>query len=141
MYDEETLAAKLKLLPTIQQWCKRLEEFAHAEATRGRVPPGFKLVPKRAIRRWKNENAAVTYLDFLGLDKDDILETSLRSPAQIEKLLPRKERHVLETIVEAHYSGTVLAPVDDPRPAVDPSSGFEAVDVAQPQSIGSDVGN
>lgn len=131
MYDAETLAVKLRQLPMVQNWCKRLEEFAHAEAVRGRVAPGFKLVNKRATRQWKDVNAAATTLELMGVDEADVWETKIRSPAQIEKVLPRGERKVVNDLSEAKPSGTVLAPIEDPRQAVDPqnASGFIAVDV------------
>jgi thiol-disulfide isomerase/thioredoxin len=133
MYDADMLVTKLQLLPLVQTWCKRLEEFAHAEAVRGRMPAGYKLVDKRATRKWVDESSAGERLEFIGLEPEDIYETSLRSPAQIEKLLPKRERAVIAELAEARSSGTVLAPIDDPRPASESASasGFEAVEVEE----------
>ena len=112
----------------VKNWAKRREEYAHAEAIRGRMPPGAKLVGKRAVRKFRDENDAVATLQMLGVDNDVLFETSLRSPTQIEKELPKKDRSALDSLVVKSSSGTVLAPLDDPRPAVDPNdaSGFEA---------------
>jgi hypothetical protein len=111
----------------VKTWAKRREEFAHSEAIRGRMPPGAKLVGKRAIRKWKDENEAVSTLQLLGVSDDLIFETSLRSPAQVEKELPKGERKGLDALTVKASSGTVLAPLDDPRAAVDPNdaAGFD----------------
>lgn len=115
----------------VEGWAKRRKEFAHAEAIRGRMPPGSKLVGKRATRKWRDDNEAVATLQMLGVDDEVIFATSLRSPAQIEKELAKKDRAAIDNLAIKVSSGTVLAPLDDPRPAVDPNdaSGFEAQDV------------
>jgi hypothetical protein len=120
-------------LTLVRDWAKRREEFAHAEALRGRLPPGSKLVAKRGNRKFRDENEAVETLQLLGVPDDDIWETSLRSPTQIEKSLAKKDRKVIDTLSIKASSGTVLAPLDDPRPTVDPNdaSGFDAVEVAE----------
>jgi hypothetical protein len=114
----------------VKLWARRREEHAHAEALRDpafAASIGAKLVGKRPMRKWKDENAAVETLQLLGVPDDDIWETSMRSPAQIEKALPKKDRKILETLAIKSSSGTVLAPMDDPRPAVDPNdaAGFD----------------
>lgn len=117
-------------LTMVKGWAKAREEYAHAEAMRGRVPPGAKLVAKKAFRKWKDETEAAETLKTSGLDVTDIYEMKLLSPAQIEKMLPKKNKPILKDLAEAKSSGTVLAPLDDPRTAVDPSnSGFEAVEI------------
>jgi len=115
----------------VKDWLKRREEYAHAEAIAGRLPPGAKLVNKRAIRKFRDEDEAVETLKLAGVPEDDIFEVSVRSPAQIEKALPKKHREVLAPLVVKQSSGTVLAPLDDPRDAVTPEDamGFTAVEM------------
>lgn len=127
--DWKTEQADIELCKT---WAKRREEFAHTEALRGRLPPGSKLVGKRANRKWRDENEAVATLQLLGVPDDDIWETSVRSPAQVEKALPKNDRKVIEGLSIKAPSGTVLAPLDDPRPALDPNDarGFEVMEIA-----------
>lgn len=128
-YDSEQLSAKLRMLPLVATWLKGVEQFAHAEALRGHMPPGFKLVAKRATRKWKDEDTAVATLRLVGVDDDDLFETSVRSPAQVEKAIPAKERgSLMKELAASVSSGTVLAPIEDPRGAVDPNTaiGFTA---------------
>ena len=111
----------------VKTWAKRCEEYHHAEALRGNMPMGAKLVGKRPTRKWKDESDAVATLQLAGVSDDDIFASSVRSPAQLEKLLSKGERGLLTELVVKSSSGTVLAPLDDPRPAVDPAdaSGFD----------------
>lgn len=117
-------SAEIELVKT---WAKRCEEHHHAEALRGHLPDGAKLVGKRPTRKWKDEGDAVAMLQLAGISDDDIYATSVRSPAQLEKLLSKTEKALLIDLVIKSSSGTVLAPLDDPRPAVDPNdaSGFD----------------
>lgn len=117
----------------VKDWLKRREEYAHSEALAGRLPPGAKLVNKRAIRKFRDEDEAVETLKLAGVPDDDLFEVSLRSPAQIEKALPKKDRKLLDTLVVKQSSGTVLAPLDDPRDAVKPEDalGFTAYEMEE----------
>lgn len=132
-YDPAELAAKLKRAPQVADWLRALEQFGHREAMAGRVPAGFKLVGKRAIRKWKDDSAAVSVLRVLGVDDDALYETKLRSPAQVEKDIPPKDRSVMAGLVQSVSSGTALVPLEDPRPSVNPAdaSGFEAQDIGE----------
>lgn len=132
-YTPEQLATALKNLPIVMAWSKGVEQFGHAEGIRGRVPPGFKMVAKRAVRKWQDEREAIDTLRLAGVSDDDLFETSLRSPAQIEKALPKKDRNIIEELSVKQSTGTVLAPIDDARPAVDPNdnSGFTAMEIGE----------
>jgi hypothetical protein len=118
------LAEVLAEVNQLEDWCRRVREYAHHEATHGRCPPGFKLVAKRAVRRWKDEEQAKELLlDIYGLEEAQILtEPELKTPAQVESLMPGKNKEergkALAELVSKESSGTVLAADSDPRPAV-----------------------
>lgn len=116
-YDPDKLSTTLGLLPQIEAWVKSVREFAYAEAEAGRCPPGWKLVDKRATRKWQDEAAAANFLmaEF-DLEASELYEMGLRSPAQIEKLFPRGKRDVLDVLTFKVSSGRTLAPISDPRP-------------------------
>lgn len=103
----------------IKDWLKRLDEFEHHEAEAGRCLPGWKLVAKRATRKWLDKDKAALLLENqFDLDAADIMTTpELKSPAQVEKLIPKKVRGGFSDLYESVSSGTVLAPESDPRPA------------------------
>jgi hypothetical protein len=119
-YDPAELARALSVIPAVKAWAKSVEEFAQAEAERGIVLPGFKLVPKRASRRWKHEEGDIETALLLeyGLSYLDVTKTSLKTPAQIEALLTDKEmKKKLEELVIKESSGNTLAPLSDKRKA------------------------
>lgn len=122
-YEPEKLAAALASIPLVKERIKALEEFAYAEALAGKPPPGFKLVDKRAIRKWKSEGEVILWAQERALDPYE--PRQVVSPAAMEKLLakdaPRGKKkeagQAIEHLVERVSSGTVLVPLSDERPA------------------------
>ncbi len=130
-YDPDKLSKLLYWLPTLEAWAKNVREFAYGEAEHGRSPPGWKLVQKRATRRWKNETDVSSFLmQKLDMVDEEIFSRSLKSPAQIEKLLTKNDKPLLEPLIIAESSGSTLAPEDDKRPALkaDAKSEFQTVE-------------
>lgn len=118
-YEPGALAETLAWLPVLEGWIKNVREFAYKEAESGNTIPGWKLVAKRANRKWRDEIAATQALRSLGLGEPELYPLpKLNSPAAIEKLLAKKDRGVLETLVVKESSGHTLAPESDPRPPV-----------------------
>lgn len=102
-YDPVKLAATLDSLPAIESWVKSVREFAYRESEHGRVPPGWKLVDKRATRKWKEEATADHLERNLGLKAQEVTDNSVKSPAQIEKLLKTSLDHRMK-MVRAHQT-------------------------------------
>lgn len=127
-YDPKTLAETLDWLPIFEAWIKNVREFAYGEAMHGRKVPGHKLVEKVARRKWADEALVYGALKTI-LPRDQVFEESLRSPAQIEKLLPKDQKGVLEPLVIKESSGLTLVPDSDKRIEVnnDAKSEFTSV--------------
>ena len=127
----EALADLLTKVRRIQHWCNAVEEHANAEALAGRIPPGFKLVAKRAIRKWADEETVAAMAPMMtSLSPADLFgEPKLLSPAQLEKKLPKAERENLAAFVTKESSGANLVPEDDARPSIRPTAAeeFDAV--------------
>jgi hypothetical protein len=132
------LAAVLRDAEFIGNWVKAVQAFAHAEAIAGRMPPGFKLVPKRANRKWKNEAEATSMLKALAVDPYQ--EPKLKSPAQVESAVGKKRFAGLledadalgfEEPITKVSSGLNLVPLEDARQSVksDGLLEFDAPDV------------
>lgn len=121
--NEEQLGEVLRRAALLEDWLNSVRRYAHQQAERGTPPKGWKLVERRAIRKWRDEDEAIkTLLDkSTGLDKEDIFVKKLKSPAQIEKLL-KDEFDLVKDQVVKESSGTVLAPESDQRPAITPSA-------------------
>jgi hypothetical protein len=114
----EHMAEVLAEADYILAWVKSVQSYAHEQACAGNMPTGYKLVQKRAMRRWRDEDEARAELAVI-FDEDDILtEPKLKSPAQLEKVCGKKRfEQIAEALVHKVSSGTNLVPVSDPRPA------------------------
>lgn len=97
-----------------------IKTLAHDQMEKGANIPGWKLVAKRAMRNWADEERTVKYFAKIGLPAADRHVKKLISPAQAEKVL--KANKLPDTLpdhlVEKVSSGTTLAPESDKRPAV-----------------------
>lgn len=124
-YDPLELARTLDFLPILEGWVKNTREFAYGEAEKGVDVPDYKLVEKRASRKWRDD-VTVPHKLFGLVPVDDMYERALKSPAQIEKLLPKEKRDLLEELTVKESSGHTLVHTTDKRPAikVDAKSAF-----------------
>lgn len=119
-YEPGELAEALEILPTVEQWVKSVRAFAYEEALAGRIPPGHKLVEKRATRKWRDDEKAASALQWeFGMPAEDIFDPpKLKSPAQIEEKYGKKNKGDLSELITSETSGTTLASLKDRRPAV-----------------------
>jgi hypothetical protein len=108
----------LVIADRVEEWAKEVREMAQQALENGIAIPGFKLVPKRATRQWVNDEGALEALKQMGLELDELTETKLRSPAQMEKVLKKHKLELPKDHVVAVSTGNTLAPESDPRPAV-----------------------
>jgi hypothetical protein len=110
------LAEALRFIPLVKERIKAIEEHAYAEAQKGEIP-GFKLVDKRATRRWLDEEGLITWCKGREVTTPDpFAPPELLSPAQFEKKLDKEGKKEMVKFVESKSSGTVLVPVEDDRP-------------------------
>ena len=113
-YSKDQIAEFLRMAPLVEARISAVREFAYNRACAGEAFPGWKIVAKRATRKWKDEEAAAA---AFGKTPGALTEPELRSPAQIEKLLGKKKFGALaEAHVEKVSSGFTLASAEDPRP-------------------------
>jgi hypothetical protein len=111
--------------PIVEAWMKAVRGHMQGMLERGQEVPGFKLVQKRALRKWLDEEDAAQELQARMLGEDDIYVKELKSPAQIEKLLGKK--NFPSHLVIAKSSGVTMVPEHDPRPAVAMGEEFTAL--------------
>jgi hypothetical protein len=118
-YDPKQLADALNFLPIIEGWIKNTREFAYNEAEKGNAIPTYKLVNKRAIRKWRDEaEAEKALLDVIDSEQLVKVERKLVSPAEAEKLLDKAQREILKPLVIAESSGHTLVHESDKREAI-----------------------
>jgi hypothetical protein len=116
--DIKHINAYLKNADLLEQWINDLRALAFTMSEKGVKLPDWKLVAKRATRKWTDENKAKAALLALGIKESEITETSLLSPAQAEKVLKKQKLALPTEVVVSVSSGSTLAPESDPRPAV-----------------------
>lgn len=121
----EVFADMLSKLHILEDWASAMRKHAYAQLERGEPVPGFKLVAKRATRRWADEARAAQWLEAAGEKPEDIYVRELKSPAQIEKLVGKK--NLPGDLVTKVSSGTKMVPEHDPGEAITPGSEFAAI--------------
>jgi hypothetical protein len=119
-YDPVELKKALDSREIVKAWLKAVDEFAYAELEAGRPIPGYKLVEKRASRKYRNGDGEVIEAlqsdPMLDVEQEDCFEPRcLKSPAQLEKVVG-KDWVAKFTVKES--SGHALVPESDKRPAV-----------------------
>jgi len=115
--DADTIGAYLKNCDLLEQWITDLRALAHQMLEADKPVPGWKLVNKRAIRQWANDDQAADVLAKV-IPKAELYVTKLITPAVAEKVLKKLGDKLPDDLVIAVSSGSTLAREDDPRPAV-----------------------
>ena len=112
--DVEHINAYLKNADLLDEWIRDLRALASQMADNGIVLPDWKLVQKRAVRKWMSDDEAAQALQALGVSPFKPQE--IISPAQAEKALKPSKQVLPEGLTKAESSGTTLVPRSDPRP-------------------------
>lgn len=112
----ELYAEMLGKLHILEDWINAMRSYGHRMLEAGEEVPGFKLVAKRATRRWTDEKEMRQWLWSQGYTSDEIDNLKLKSPAQIEKLIGKK--NLPTEYVSAVSSGYNMVPDSHPSPAV-----------------------
>lgn len=112
------LSKALELAAELDPWIKDVRAFAFKELEAGAEVPGFKLVPKRATRKWVDPEGTAEYLKRKLKAKNAMVSTVI-SPAQAEKVSKKlgipirmKDRTVSVS------SGSTMVPESDKREAI-----------------------
>lgn len=118
MLRDDQIAKVLQFSEIISAWAKQVAGHAQNILERGGAINGFKLVAKRANRKWIDTTSAEAELhQFFG--NDIYTPPKLKSPAQVEKLCG-KNKDFIAHLWETPNAGVTIAPADDRRKAVMP---------------------
>lgn len=112
------IAEYLKKADMLEQWIADVRGLAHQVLETGKPVPGFKLVAKRAIRQWADEDQALVAMMNEGIPEDELTQVKVISPAQAEKVLKKHGKQLPANQVVAVSSGSTMVEESDPRPAV-----------------------
>lgn len=115
------VAEVLKMEPLISLWLKKVKDQAMTTLMNGEKLPGFKLVEgKLGNRKWSDELKVAKALEAAGYSREDITETRLLSPAQMDKAVGKKKvAELLEGLIDRAPGSPIIAPESDKRPAYD----------------------
>ena len=118
--DESALPALYAKVPLIERWCDDITNLVQAKLTAGEPVDGFKLVAgRRGARKWTDETEAEAALKSLRLKADEMYDKKIISPTKADKLeLSKKARAKLDALISQPDGKPVIAPSDDPRPAL-----------------------
>jgi hypothetical protein len=114
----EQIADYLKKADMLEQWIADVRGLAHQVLDAGKPVPGFKLVAKRAIRSWADDDQALVAMLNEGIPEEELTTVKVISPAQAEKVLKKHGKQLPANQVVAVSSGSTLVEESDPRPAV-----------------------
>lgn len=110
----EQLSIAMSHRTLLREWLDAIEGHIHATLEAGQPFPGWALAPKRATRKWVDEDRAVAVLTTtLRVDAEELYTQKLKSPAQMEKALGKGK--IPEELIHAPSSGTSLVPEDHPN--------------------------
>ena len=105
------VADVMKLIPIVEGFIADVQSRATELLNQGVDVPGFKLVYKRANRKWMDEQSVIDTFGEVALDK------KVKTPAQLEKIVGKDKVADLTVIPEA---GTTIVPENDKRQGVVP---------------------
>lgn len=119
---DEVLADVTRWMPYADlmiEWGTMVKNAAHELLEQGAQVPGYKLVQKRAVRSWADEEKTREFLLKSGVSPEEMEVKTLISPAQAEKALKAVGVTAIPNeLIDKKSSGTTLAPESDKRPAV-----------------------
>ena len=117
---QKNLQASADMVTEVENWLKAVREELYLQASRGVSVAGWKIVNKRATRKWADEIAAMNALTKTKkLTKKELNKTTMLTPAQVEKLVKSKDINIdLSTFIISESSGTTLATADSKAEAV-----------------------
>lgn len=113
----QQIAAQLRQADMIESYITDLRSLAFEMLQNGVDVPGYKLVAKQARRQWVDAAKIEAWVDAKGI-KDAYEPVTIKSPAQLEKVLKKAKIDFPADMVTSVSSGDTLAPESDPRPAV-----------------------
>lgn len=115
--SNEEISKVLASSNLLSSWIASVENHAHSQAEKGNPIPGYKLVKKRANRKWRDESDVVSKFSAVVGD-EQLFDKKVKSPAQMEKVVGKSE---VDKLTEIPDTGTTLVPEWDKRPEVRPS--------------------
>ena len=128
--SNDDLSHALDKAELISAWINLVRAEASQRADKGQTIPNWKLVPKRAMRKWTDDNDALAALNVAGVPLHEVVKVVSVAAAERAMKAHRKPMGPLLPLITKESSGTTLVRDDDARDAVDmsPRNAFPALD-------------
>lgn len=123
----DILTQALNIADDVIAWANEVKKTAHTQAELGTKIQGYKLVDKRATRKWTDEKEVMDiFRKARSVKLDEVTDVKLKSPTQFEKVCKKKgvDFDKYASYIEKVSTGTTLTREDDKRPEVFNLAGF-----------------
>ena len=120
--SNDDLSHALDKAELISAWINLVRAEASQRADHGQTIPNWKLVPKRAMRKWTDDNDALAALNVAGVPLHEVVKVVSVAAAERAMKAHRKPMGPLLPLIVKESSGTTLVRDDDARDAVDTSA-------------------
>lgn len=118
LLTDAELSDALARLETLQDWAKKLNNYALGEIQTGHPIPGWKIVEGASKRRYSDEDKVAAAAIKAGYKKALLYKSSLIGITEMEKLMGKKQfKEVLGALIVKPAGAPKLAPESDSRPA------------------------
>ena len=117
--DMKQLSEAMGMVSELDSWCKAVKALAHSQAELGNKVDGYKLVAKRASRKWNDEDAVMDIVRKARKIKlEEAVDMKLLSPPKFEKVCKKLGVDITRyaEYISAVSSGSSLVTVNDKRP-------------------------
>jgi hypothetical protein len=104
----EQIADLLERAPVVEKFIDAVRDHAVQRIRNGESIHGWQMVPKRATRKWTNEDAALQALTDAGIDKSKLVLTEMVTPAVAEKLLGKDKKSIVDDLTTKESTGLTL---------------------------------
>ena len=120
--SNDDLSHALDKAELISAWINLVRAEASQRADKGQTIPNWKLVPKRAMRKWTDDNDALAALNVAGVPLHEVVKVVSVAAAERAMKAHKKKMDPLLPLITKESSGTTLVRDDDARDAVDMSA-------------------
>lgn len=129
--DPEEIVKVMNIAPVLSQWADAVKDYAFTVMSGGTKIPGYKLVQKKANRRWISDTEVKDAL-YKKMGDDIYSPVKLLSVAQMETAAKKYgvEKNALKDLWEKPDAGLTIAPESDKREAVEVITALDFLDEA-----------
>jgi hypothetical protein len=125
-FDTQKLVDVLNHADVIRNFLNAVEAYATRLVQAGQTVPGYKLVKGKRNRVWTSKEAAIEMLAKLGFNPDEIAPRQVLSPSKAETLVGKKNKVILQPLIDKPEGEPKLVSESDPRKSLAPD--FEVLD-------------